>query len=99
METLQFQNEPISVRIKISATIPQPDFAQIMLDQVAWYKYPGQNQHDLWYQCPKRPRIVVYLHFPDGWEGEHEVQLALKVAIEKDTCAIKVTRKCPESAL
>src|SRR5947207_2278181 len=66
--------------------------------QVAWYQYPDKTQHDLWYLCLKR-QCTVYLHFPDHWEGEHEVGLALKIAIEKNTCALRVTRKCPESAL
>jgi hypothetical protein len=66
--------------------------------QIAWYQYPGNTEHDLWYKCRQRD-CTVYLYFPNNWEGEHEVGLALKVAIEKDTRALTVTRKCPESAL
>ena len=69
-----------------------------MGEQIAWYQYPGNKEHDLWYKCRKRG-CTVYLYFPDNWEGDHEIELALKVAIEKDTCALRVTRKCPESAL
>lgn len=69
-----------------------------MAEQVAWYQYPDKKQHDLWYRDRKTNR-TVYLHFPDDWEGEHEVGLAVKLAIERDTYAFRVTRKCPQSAL
>src|SRR5947207_1732885 len=69
-----------------------------MADRVAWYQYPDKKQHDLWYEHHKRG-CTVYFHFPDDWEDEDEVRLALKEAIRLDTCALRVTRKCPESAL
>ncbi|HEU0048970.1 MAG TPA: hypothetical protein VFQ43_15365 [Nitrososphaera sp.] len=71
---------------------------QIMAEEIAWYQYPDNKQHDLWYRHRTTGR-TVYLHFPDRWEGDHEAGLALRVAIEWDTCALKITRKCPESAL
>jgi serine/threonine protein kinase len=69
-----------------------------MAEEIAWYQYPDNKQHDLWYRHRKTGR-VVYFHFPDDWEDEDEVRLGLKVAIERDMCALRVTRKCPEIAL
>jgi serine/threonine protein kinase len=64
----------------------------IHLEQIAWYQYPDKRRHDLWYRCPKRDR-EVYLHFPDNWEGELEVMVALGVAIEQHIFAVTVARK------
>ena len=69
-----------------------------MADRVAWYQYPDKKQHDLWYQYHKHD-YTIYFHFPDDWEGEDEVRLALKEVIRLDTCALRIIRKCPESAL
>jgi len=63
--------------------------------EVGCYQYPDKIKRDFWYRCPRR-KCTVYLHFPDNLEGDHEVGLALKVAFEMDTCALRVTRKCPE---
>jgi tRNA A-37 threonylcarbamoyl transferase component Bud32 len=68
-----------------------------MAEEIAWYQYPDNKQHDLWYRHRKTGR-TVYLHFPDRWEG-YEPEFAFKVAIEKDTSALRVTRKCFESDL
>src|SRR5438876_226095 len=69
-----------------------------MVYEIGTYQYPGDKRADLWVRCPRRS-CTVYLYFPEGRESDLELGVALKAAIEKDTCAIKVTRKCPESAL
>lgn len=69
---------------------------QITLRSVGRYDYPDKRRFDLWYRCPKRS-CTVYLAFEDGWKSEEEVRHALNAAIEKDICAIKVTRIYPES--
>ena len=63
---------------------------------VGRYDYPEKRRFDLWYRCPIRS-CIVYLAFADGWKSEEEVRHALNAAIEKDVCAIRVTRIYPES--
>src|SRR5436305_5901141 len=65
---------------------------------VAMYTYPGENQYDLWYICPKRSCKVYYIKFLNGWKGEGEVSQALRAATEKNTCGIEVTRQHPEAS-
>jgi serine/threonine protein kinase len=69
-----------------------------MPEQIAWYQYPDKKGHDVWYRCHDRD-CIVYIYFPDHWEGEHEVEFALKRAVEQNIDAIQVTRKCPKSAV
>lgn len=66
------------------------------IEQVGHYQYPGQERYELWYKCPKRS-CTVYIEFLDGWDDEREVRKALNAAIEKDTCAISVTREHTDS--
>src|SRR5438552_897942 len=42
---------------------------------------------------------MIYLHFSNNWKDKHETGLAVKMIIESDIYALRVTRKCPESAL
>lgn len=88
------------VEFEIVARSGKSRLLQIMLDleQIAWYQYPDKRHHDLWYRCPKRG-CPVYLHFPDNWEGEQEVLLALMSAIDQNIMAITVTRKSSENSL
>ena len=90
--SLSLDNQHIASLLLIMISITNH---QIMLQEVGRYDYPDKRRFDLWYLCPKRA-CTVYLAFEDGWKSEKEVQHALDAAIEKDTCAIRVTRIYPE---
>ena len=54
------------------------------MNHVGRYQYPQQERYELWYACRERS-CIVYLEFPDGWNGDYEVRQAMKAAIEKRT--------------